>query len=442
MTRIESSSEFQDIVLSTVLKDTYMFTRTMKYIDNTFFDKYANKLIYKCLKYYYDKYTKIPTLNEILTLITEFHNPQFGSVEDAKNTCKVLYNTPRYDENFVVDKITTFIKRNNVEKTLKDLLPKVSDGKSVAIDAIGEELLRGLNFSLAKSSAFRLSDIDEISSVRKSAVGSEENPLIIKSCIDEINKSLQFKGYKVGDIVMICAAPGCGKTMFMINEGASASMQGFKVLHLFLGDMKEYDGFVRYTSRYTKIPQDDIVAMSIEEQQKLISQCNMQQFFSNIVVASYAAGEITIDEMIQEVYRLQDESHMHFDMILVDYADNLVPEADLMYESGGNIYNKLSLLASKNRSVLVVGSQPKQSYWNDEIIPKNAAAESSKKQHVIDLMITMGMSSKGSNIGSLFLAKVRRGSEGKIIRVRTSFDRALIESITEQEYLKEKSGSN
>ena len=41
----------------------------------------------------------------------------------------------------------------------------------------------------------------------------------------------------------------------------------------------------------------------------------MQGYFSNIVVAAYAAGEITIDEMVQEVYRLQDENHMHFDMI-------------------------------------------------------------------------------------------------------------------------------
>lgn len=808
--RIESSSEFQGVVLSTVIKDTYMFTRTSRFINDTFFDKYSYKLIYKSLKYYYDKYSKLPTLTELLILISDFHNPQLGDVELIKQECQTLYDTPRYDENFVIDKITTFIRRNNVENVLKSALPKLNQGDSIAIDSLGEELMKGLNFNLGKSTSFRLSDISEISAIRRAAIGTDDNPLIIKSCMDGINQSLQFKGYKPGDLIMICAAPGCftgdtkvltldgeshtleelynseclgiygsdkdgnistgmydsvqltkytdtlmkvvvdgnvikctpdhqfmlrdgsykradqlvpgdslmplrreyrtaqnagsdittkdkgyecvvdcnsnisythhlsgllidrldecthlhhidcnklhnypsnlkymtphdhrslhaknlsdlgrkikpgehlspsteftseyirnrnlrnwqnpayrekiikvlaengkksiminklnhdeefqknnrvnkclsyinsmihrfgrdsiiidqfdslskqldlkrhiylsgvakafdcivddgkprryatidyaalnsnwdrilqlamnynhkvtsveplklekpvpvydiinagknhnfalalnneegifvhncGKTMFMINEGANASIQGFKVLHLFLGDMKEYDGFVRYTSRYTQIPQDDIVAMPIDQQQALIRKFNLQGFFSNVVVAAYAAGEITIEEMVQEVYRLQDENHMHFDMILVDYADNLIPDSDMMYESGGNIYNKLSLLGSKNRSVILVGSQPKPSYWGEEIIPKEAAAESSRKQHVIDVMITMGMTSKGSTVGSLFLPKVRRGVEGKIIRIKTYFEKAYLEAIPETDYLREKS---
>lgn len=814
MANIESSSEFQRIVLSTIIKDTYMFTRTSRYITEEFYDKYQYKLIYKSLKYYYDKYSKLPSLDELLVVITELINPQICDITTVKQECIELYDTPRYEENFVMDKITTFIRRNNVEKTLKEYLPKLNNGESIAIDTIGEELMKGLSFSIMKSSAFRLNNISEISSVRRAAIGTEENPLIIKSFIEGINQSLQFKGFKPGDLIMMClvgstrimtldgkshtieelyemkqdgikkgiysidpyemkknrhlaieptnyddvilskyindtvlitldngatiectpdhrfllrsgeyveaqdleeddslmpiykeyrriapqslvdksegyecvrdgngrwdythrmvadsipgrteeksqihhenddhldndysnlswvsrskhmsltnqkrlargeilgkpfkkgthngreiqkgehlspeteftsdyirnrnlknwsdpdyrnrmtehmrkiskdpgilrkretsrvlkalnrliskygkdrvtissyedlqldgksrkptiyniadkfdclidgsinselleskwdyiieraesfnhfvvkveyrhyeeaipvydiinsgpynnfaidlgdesgvfvhncAAPGVGKTMYMINEGANASMQGFRVLHLFLGDMKEYDGFVRYSSKYTQIPQDDIVAMSIEQQQDMIRRFNMQGYFSNIVVAAYAAGEITIDEMIQEVYRLQDENHMHFDMILVDYADNLLPDSDMMYESGGNIYNKLSLLGSKNRSVIIVGSQPKPAYWDDEIIPKNAAADSSRKQHVIDVMLTMGMTSRGSSIGSIFMPKVRRGSEGKIIRIQTFFERAHLEAIPETEYLK------
>ena len=35
-----------------------------------------------------------------------------------------------------------------------------------------------------------------------------------------------------------------GKTMYLINEGVNAAKQGFDVLHVFIGDMKEYDGFL------------------------------------------------------------------------------------------------------------------------------------------------------------------------------------------------------
>lgn len=439
MANIESSSEFQDIVLSTVMKNTYMFSRTYRYITEEFYTKYSDKLIYKSLRYYYDKYSKLPSLNELLMVIENFYTQSYGDIEQIKQECKMLYDTPMYDEEFVQDCITKFIRRNNVEKTLKDLLPQINDGRSLAIDQIGEKLAEGLDFTLEKSFSFRLSDTKSLPSVRKKAVGSDDGSLIIKSFVEPINNALMFKGYKPGDVVCVVAAPGSGKTMYMVNEGANAAMQDFNVLHLFLGDMSEYDGFIRYASKYTQIPQDKIVGMTVDEQCDLIRKFNIQSYFSHIVVSSYAAGEITVDEMIQEVYRLQSENHMHFDLINVDYADNLVPEDDSMYTSGGKIYNKLSYLAFTNRSVVIVGSQPKQEYWESEIIPKNGAAESSKKQHVIDLMLTLGKVNKTATIGSIFLAKVRRGQEGKIIRFKTHFERASFDIISEKEYSEERS---
>ena len=230
-----------------------------------------------------------------------------------------------------------------------------------------------------------------------------------------------------------------GKTMFMVNEGAFASIQGFKVLHLFLGDMKEYDGFIRYASRYLSVDQNTIAAMPLSDQMELIKKNNFQKYFSNITVASYAAGELTIDQMVQEVYRLQEIHDQHFDLILVDYADNLQPAADMMYESGGTIYNKLSHLGFTNKSVILVGSQPKPVYWDSEIIPKAGAAESSKKQHVIDVMITIGSPSltndgSDSKVATMFLAKVRRGVES-VIRVKMDYKFASIKSIPDSEYI-------
>ena len=633
---IKSSSELQSIVLSTIVKDTYLMTRVIQYINEEFFDKYNYKLIFRALKYYYNKYSKIPSMNELLVLLEEFHKPEFGTIEVLKQEYITLYNTPRYDESCVIDKLTAFIKRNNVEKTLKDLLPQVSSGSELAIESIGSKLVEGLNFQIGKSNAFSLGQIDKLSEMRRAAIGSDDNPLIIKSVIDPLNHALQFKGFKPGDVVMICSPPGCftgdtriltldgsshtleelyneklnegiygydlsskrikvsefshiqltkytkdlveveldngakikctpdhkflmrngeyksaeslsptdnlmsirrvaqssgshstsndegitkvdncldesygsgrypradssklsnsrnlilaesanynhkvtrvnrlnleeevpvydiveskvsnnfaldlgddsgifvhncGKTMYMINEGANAALQGFNVLHLFLGDMKEYDGFIRYASCLTGVLQDDIVAMSVEEQEEFIRLHNFQGTFNKITVASYAAGEINSKEMIQEVKRLQDEHHCHYDLINIDYADNLADSSDNMYKNGGDIYNDLSLLAGTNHSVIIVGSQPKTEFWDEEIIPKKGAAESAKKQHIIDVMLTMNKASKTANIGTIFTPKVRRGREGQLFRWRSSYEKAKIDIISESDYLTDK----
>lgn len=440
--KIASSSELQVIVLSTVIKDVNILAGVCNYINESFFDKYSYKLIYKSIVMYYNTYSKLPTIEELMVSISESYDSNFIDLESLRAEVNLLYSTPSYEEKFVIDKITSFIRRSNTEKVLKDLIPKLqSTSESIPIDYIGEELEKGLNFSLCKTTSFNLADTDRIAEVRVKAIGTDSNPLVIKSCIPGINSSLQFKGYKPGDLVMIVSPPGVGKTMFMVNEGSNASQQGYKVLHVFLGDMEEYDGLIRYSSNYTKMLQNDIVDMSPEEQQNLIKQYNYQGFFSNITVTVHGPSEITVSEMIQEIDKLQIKNKCHYDLICVDYADNLIPESTMMYESGGDIYNKLSLLAKNNRSVVIVGSQPNKSYWSQELIPLEGVAESSKKQHVIDVMLTMGMTSKGSTVGSIFVPKVRRGDSGKIIRVRTYFERAKLEQISDKDYANYLGGS-
>lgn len=430
-----TSSEFQEIVLSAILKNNYLYTHVSKYIDESVFDQYSYKIIYKALKYYFTKYAKLPSYKELVVVLQELVNSTVTSFAEVKSVLNQLYELDNYEEAFVIDKVTTFIKRSNTEKVLKSWLPRVNNGESLAIDSLGEELIKSNQVDLSSSTSFRLDEVDKLPEIRKVAVGTDDNPLVIKSYFNGINNSLAFKGYKPADLIMIVAAPGTGKTMFMINEGANAAMQGFNVLHMFVGDMKEYDGFIRYTSYYTKISQQDIINMGTEKQTELVKKYNMQKYFSSIVTSSYAAGSKTVEEIEQEVYRLQGEYRMHFDMILVDYADNLIAANDMMYKSGGHIYNRLSLLGYKNNSVIIVGSQPKVTYWSDEILPQESAAESSQKQHVIDVMITMGLSRKDSKIGSLHLPKVRRGRKGTIIRMRTEYEIARINEITEQEYL-------
>jgi hypothetical protein len=105
-----------------------------------------------------------------------------------------------------------------------------------------------------------------------------------------------------------------------------------------------------------------------------------------------------------------------------------------MYESGGNVYNRIALFAVTNKSVLFILAQPKPSYWDKEVIPLEAAAESSKKQKIIDLMLTLGSPSKTSSIGMLNIAKNRRGEDGRKICIHKNGANARMTHITADEY--------
>lgn len=432
---LKASSEFQSIVLSTLVKDADLLSRVVNHVDINYFDKPSYRYIFNNLCMYYNNYGRIPNMESLIVLLKDNYNTSNSeSLVDIIQEYENLYNTPRYEPEFVVDKLQIFIKRAKVEKILSEVMPEVQKGKEVLIENLGVQLSDALDFSINRNNSFKLSDIDKLQDMRLKAVGDDGNSLIIKSFVPKINESLQFKGYKPGDIVMIVSPPGCGKTMFCINECASAALQGFNVLHMFIGDMTEYDGFIRYVSNISNMLQDDLVSMPLHDQYNVVKRSNYTGVLDRISVASYSASELTVNELIQEVDRLQLDNKVHYDLIAIDYADNLIPESDMLYKSGGDIYNKLSELGRRNRSTLLVASQPKTTYWDTEIIPKEGAAESAKKQHVVDLMITMNRYNKIAKFGTIFLPKVRRGTEGALIRWRSEFEKARLSIIDNLEY--------
>ena len=227
-----------------------------------------------------------------------------------------------------------------------------------------------------------------------------------------------------------------GKTSYLVNEGAYAALQGFNILHVFLGDMILYDGFVRYLSNISQVLQDDIIAMDEIHQQNLLQSINEKYngVMNRIGLLSYGSGEVTVDQLIEHIKNEQDRTGMHFDDILVDYADNFIKDNTQLYSEGGAIYDKLALFGRSNHSVIMVASQPKIQYWNEEIIPLEGASESSKKQHIVDLLMTFNLVDRNSKIGTFFVPKVRRGTSGRFIRVMTEWERCTIKEITEQAY--------
>ena len=227
-----------------------------------------------------------------------------------------------------------------------------------------------------------------------------------------------------------------GKTSFLINEASFAAQQGKTVMHIYLGDMVYQDSTIRYLSNITGILQNDIARMSEEEQAKLIVQTN--EYYPGVMdrinYMCFPTGEITVNELIEMIKKDQIRNEKHYDLINVDYADNFKKVMDNNYIESGYIYERLAWFGRVNKTVVLVASQPKLTYWGDEIIPLEGAAESSRKQHIVDTLFSIGRAAKGLNFGTFFAAKVRRGQTGGMFRYQSHWERCKIEEINDNQY--------
>lgn len=436
-----TSKELQEISLVALMNDAFILARCCDVINENFYVDPSYKLIFKGLKNYYKKYMVVPSSDEFVVCLKDIYTEEYGDLSEIVEVSKKLYNTKAASDDFLTEKVIEFIRRNKAERAINKTLDYIQGGE-IDLDQVSCDLSDAMFLNFSKSKPYNLSDISSIKTVKEKALGSTDNPIIVKFFIDKINQIMQYKGLIPGTLNMVTAPPGRGKTTMMINQGVSSAKQGFNVLHVFLGDMSEFDGLVRYTSCIAGTPTSDLVDFTPEELGKFIAKWNMSGVFSKVEVISYAADELTASQLIEEITTFQRTNRKHYDVIIVDYDENISKADDNIYESGGQIYNKLALFSVTNKSVIFVASQPKTEYWKQEIIPLEAASESSKKQKIIDLMITLGKPSKSSSVGTIHIAKNRRGEDGKIYRIKISGSNARMTHISEDDYLKIKSSEN
>lgn len=429
--------ETQELIVSALLKSSYLFSVCKNEITEGYFSDPSCKVIYKSLDSYYKKYNSVPGLNELLIKIEDCYYPTVGvNLSEVKDTCCRIFEYDEPDEAFIKDKITDFIRKVRSTSALKNFVDQVKANPNLENDSIVVELAKALEVQLSTTKVFMMNDINQVKEARQNAVGSGDQSSIVHSFIESLNKCLMFGGWQPSTVNMVVAPPGTGKSMLLINEGVCAAKQGFDVLHIFIGDMVEYDGFIRYLSCISGTPQNNLVMMPVEKQQSIVNLMNQQynNIFDHLFILAYPSLALTIDTLMEDVNKFEKQLNKNFGVIIVDYPDNLIQEGISLYTDGGTLYSSLERMARLTKSVVLVASQPQKAYWNHSIIPLEAASESSKKQMAVDVMLTMNTDSRGANFGSMLLAKARKGEVGKIFRFKTDYARCKIEEIDEGTY--------
>ena len=426
--------ESQEVIVSALIKDSYLFSICKDEMNEGYFSCPECKVIYKALATYYKKYSSTPSLNELLITIEDVYYPQVGvNLSEVKDTCCRIYDFEEPDELFIKDKITNFLRKVRSTVALKNFVDQMKVNPNLENESVVAELAKALEVQLSSTKVFMMNDPDQVIEARQSAVGSSDQSKVIKSCIESMNHCLMFGGYQPSTVNMIVSPPGTGKTMFLINEGVYAAKQGFDVLHIFIGDMVEYDGFIRYLSCISGTPQNSLVVMPPEKQMNIVQLCNQQynDIFNRLFILAYPSLSLTVDTLMEDIAKFEKQLNKDFGMIIVDYPDNLIQEGVSLYTDGGTLYSSLERMARLDKTVVLVASQPQRAYWNSSIIPLEAASDSSKKQQCVDLMLTFNTEARGANFGTMLLAKARKGEVGKIFRVRTDFVRCKLEEIDE-----------
>ncbi len=279
--------------------------------------------------------------------------------------------------------------------------------------------LKNVNVSTGDLDVFSSTSFDQIDI---NSIIAESVNNTVKTNVDLINRAFPEGAIEMGQLIVISASPGSGKTLFSMNLALWFASIGRKTLYVSLADQKWKDFIVRMGSIAFGITFADAYRNIKDVYEGLIKITK-----NNLEVSVNTAGTVSADDIVDKAI------NENFDIIFVDYDGVLaqVNEGDSMYNSYGEAYNKFTKLSIGGKLVFIC-SQPKVTAWGNSqssggLISMGDLAESSRKSQIADGIIAISRISGSEcpyNIFDIRLVKARRGkvgTHGTFIRNQSRF---------------------
>jgi len=226
--------------------------------------------------------------------------------------------------------------------------------------------------------------------------------------------SLCTGGLGSGELGVVIAPTGAGKSMALVHLGAQALKDGKNVVHYTL-ELADTIVASRYDSAITGVGLSDLKAFK----EKIYEE--IQGIEGKLIVKEYPTRSASIQTIKNHLEKMKMRG-FDPDIIIVDYGDLIKPAGSRKDEKRHQletIYEELRGLAQINRCPVWTASQTNRSGLNAEVITMESISEAFNKCFVADFIFTISrtIKDKGVNGGRIFVAKNRNGPDGLIFPI-------------------------
>ena len=222
--------------------------------------------------------------------------------------------------------------------------------------------------------------------------------------IDDLCKG----GLGAGELGVVVAPTGAGKSMVLVHLGSQAVKEGKTVVHYTL-ELADTTIGSRYDSCITKVPLKDL--HSFKEQ---IYE-DVQDLDGSLIIKEYPTKSASPNTIRNHIEKLRNREIIP-DMIIVDYGDLLRPNTknDEKRHELESIYEELRAIAQECKCPVWTASQTNRSGINADVITMESISEAFSKCFVADFIFSVSrtVEDKTANKGKMFIAKNRHGPDG------------------------------
>lgn len=389
---------FQSKAVAAILNSPDFLAQSVDVINPNYFELDANRWIVETTLEYFNDYKVIPTLEvfkvEMGKTIKD-DTLRTGVVESLRGIFQRMKDN---DLDYIKDSFLDFAKNQTLKSAIIKSVDLLQLGKYGEIKTIIDGAMRSgepktVGHDWKKDVELRLT---------KNARD------VVATGWDALD-SIIGGGLAAGELGVVIAPSGIGKSWALATIGANALREGKKVVHYTLELNENYVG-LRYDTIYTGIEPG-----KIQEHPDMIREL-VENIKGDIIIKYYPSRTITshtIQAHIQQMVAIGFKP----DLIIVDYADLMgaVSRTNARHEELGAIYEELRGLAGELKVPIWTASQTQRSAMQEEVIQADKIAESYAKIMTSDLVLSISrkLEDKVHKTGRAHIIKNRFGADGQ-----------------------------
>ena len=387
-----------------------------KYFDNQYF-----KLIMQMTKEYYHKYEHAPSFSTLEQITkSEVSSPMAQKM--VLDMITQVIDAPEDGYQYVQEKALKFCKQQELQKVMSKAQKIIDKGDFESYDHLEEMVREALQVGeVDTGTADVFFNLDEVLD------DDFRHPIPIGiTGIDNLLKG----GLAKGEIGVILAPTGVGKTTVLSKIANNAFNLGYNVLQIFFEDNPKIIQRKHFTM-WTKIAPDNL---SVYKEDVLEKVRQIKENAPNrLILKKLPSDTLTMNQIKNQMRKMIAEG-IKLDLVVVDYIDCIVPDKNLgdEWKSEGSVMRGFESMCHELDIAGWTATQGNRSSISSEVVTTDQMGGSIKKAQVGHVIISIAKSlqQKEMNLATIAITKSRIGKDG-IVFENCKFDNEMIEIDTD-----------
>lgn len=393
-----------------VSKPEYFELRYLQYLSERYFS-------------HFKKHRTFPTLSLLASIVREDLR-QSGQVLQSQvidYLTRIKFNPDYGDLPQVKEMALAFCRKQAMKEALESAVDLIETGNHEQVVSVMKEAVAvGIPASIGH-------DFHEDFEARFVKMDRKPCPTGIPQ-LDQ--SSVLNGGLGRGELGVIVAPTGVGKSHFLVNKGVNALKIGKSVLH-YTFELTETAVGLRYDSHLCDIPSNEV-----QDNKETIKEKYDDMEIGRLIIKEYPTGHASVVTIRAHIEKLMMKGFKP-SLILIDYADIMrsTRRYDSMRHELKLIYEELRNLAQDINVPIWTASQANREAANSDVVGLENMSEAYGKAMVADVVISLSRKAqeKSTGFGRMFVAKNRAGRDGLLFNVKMDTARSKIEVIDPNE---------